>query len=114
LTPPRSPLRLEALHAQLYLLAVFDALAHAQSPAGEALPGNVGHAARALREAGLLDSPTDGAAKKALDRYLAVLDAAATREGTPTARGYLRARHPRSEGQPKTHARRPRPTTTGV
>jgi hypothetical protein len=97
---------MESQHASCYLLAVLDALARAQSPDGDPLPGHVGHAARALRAAGLLSSPSDDAARKALDRYLASLDEAATREGTATARGYLRTLHPRSDGQPR-KARQP-------
>ena len=45
--------------------------------------GHVGHASAALRSAGLIASPSDDAARKWLDRYLAEIDG---------ARAYLRTR----------------------
>lgn len=84
MTPPRTPLSLEALHASAYIVAVFTALAEHR--------GHVGHASATLRAAGLISSPTDDAARKWLDRYLAEIDG---------ARAYLRTMHPRSEGQPR-------------
>lgn len=100
MTPPRTPASPEALHERAYLVAVLDSLAAASDEAGEPRPGHVGHAARALRAAGLLPASTDAGARKALDRYLLSVDVAARASGTTTARGYLRAIHPRSEGQP--------------
>ena len=83
MTPPRTPLSPEALHASAYLVAVLSALAEHR--------GHVGHASAALRTAGLIPSPSDTAARKWLDRYLAEIEG---------ARAYLRTLHPRKNRQP--------------
>ena len=84
MTPPRTPLSSDARAVSEYLVAVLSALAEHR--------GHVGHASAALRSAGLIASPSDDAARKWLDRYLAEIDG---------ARAYLRTLHPRSEGQPR-------------